>query len=220
MRFSRFIPWALAFLVLAGLILVVVQVDSVQSLWSTSYGRVLDAKLLIFAGLLALAACNRNRLTPHVVAGAAGSGRALSRVIALEIMLVAAILGLTASWRFTPPPRSLSVAAIPTFNMHLHSPLAMANVALAPGRVGPVKVTILMLTPRFEPMDAKEVEFVLRSESPGIEPIRRPARKQGGNAWRIDDMTIPAPGRWRVQLEVLVDDFEKARLEALIEIKG
>ncbi|WP_204314651.1 CopD family protein, partial [Stenotrophomonas maltophilia] len=76
--------------------------------------------LVLVAALIGLAALNRYRLTP-ALARAPTEGRALARSVGAEILLVLAILGLVAGWRFTPPPRALAAAAHAPASLHIHT---------------------------------------------------------------------------------------------------
>jgi copper transport protein len=60
--------------------------------------------------LMALAAINRYALTPRIVAKDGFAARRLVRSISVELLVVVVVLGLVATWRFTPPPRSLITA--------------------------------------------------------------------------------------------------------------
>lgn len=39
------------------------------------------------------------------------------------------------------------------------------------------------------------------------------------NVWEVDGVTIPSPGVWRIRIDLLVDDFERARLDAVIALQ-
>jgi hypothetical protein len=39
------------------------------------------------------------------------------------------------------------------------------------------------------------------------------ARARGTPRWRIDDLRIPVGGRWKLRVDILVDDFDKEMLE-------
>ncbi|MBU6461873.1 MAG: CopD family protein [Bradyrhizobium sp.] len=82
-----------------------IQLESFAALIGTRYGIILLIKLALVVLLLALAALNRFYLTPIVTADHENTG-ALRGSIALECVLVVAILGVGAGWRFTPPPRA------------------------------------------------------------------------------------------------------------------
>lgn len=217
-RFSRFIPYVLVPLVVSGVVLAVVQVADPAALWRTAYGRVLLAKLALVIGLFALAAINRWRLTTPAQAGAPAATGRLIRAIAVELVLAAIILGVVATWRFTPPPRALDDAAPRPVAIHLHAEQAMAHLAITPARAGPVSASILLMASDLKPLQAKEVMLVLANPDAGIEPIRRPAANTGDAAWQVDGLIIPVAGRWSVRLDVLISDFEQVRLEGSFEV--
>jgi len=106
-RFSRLVVYPLAALVLTGLTLAVIQLGDFSALPGTDYGRVLVLKLALVPLVLLLAAANRWRLTGAAVRGEPGGAGRLRRSIAVETVMLLAILAVVALWRFTVPPRSL-----------------------------------------------------------------------------------------------------------------
>lgn len=214
--FSKAIPVPIVTLVVSGLLLALIQVQRLDALWTTSYGLVLSGKLIAVCALLTLAAMNR-RLTPRVTAGDAGSARQLVRSILAELAIIVVILGLVASWRFTPPPRSL-LAAQP-IRAHIHTEKAMADLQIEPAGAGGRRITISLLNGEFGLLPAKEVTLVLSEPDAGIEPIRLVARHIEATIWRIDGVRFPISGRWRVRVEILVSDFEKIAVEDEVEFR-
>ncbi|MGB3387934.1 MAG: hypothetical protein WBA88_08150 [Pseudaminobacter sp.] len=53
----------------------------------------------------------------------------------------------------------------------------------------------------------------------GIEPFQRKAEKRDDGTWQSDGVILPLPGEWTIRVDVLISDFEIARLEGRIEIK-
>jgi copper transport protein len=215
---------ALAFvgaMVLSGGVLAIVQVQAPRALIETAYGRLLLAKLALATGLFALAALNRFIFTPRLVhVGEAGEGRKrLASSIAVEVVFTACLLGVIAGWRFTPPPRALAAAAAESARVHIHTRKVMADVTLTPGRVGPARAIISVMSGDFGPLDPREVTLILSHPGAGIEPMERRAVKADNGRWRVDRLLLPLPGRWRVRVDVLVSEFEKAILEDAIEIR-
>jgi putative copper resistance protein D len=101
-----------AVLVATGLIngAFVVGWPGLQHLWTSPYGQLLTAKLVLFVGMLGMAAANRFRLTPTLGAALVGGSTtealaALRRSVALETALALAVLALVA-WFGTLAPRS------------------------------------------------------------------------------------------------------------------
>jgi copper transport protein len=218
-RFSRAIPFAVAPLVAAGIVLAVIQVGEPAALWTTAYGRVLLAKLALLVALFGLAAINRWRLTGAAAAGEAVARKRLVRATAAELVLAVAIFGVVATWRFTPPPRALQAAAAAPASVHIHTAKAMAEVTITPGHAGPVSAKISVLTGDFGPLDAKEVTLALSDPAAGVEPIKRPATKSADGTWRVDGLTVPVPGHWDVDVAILLSEFELVHLRDAVDIR-
>lgn len=219
-RFSRAIVPVVAVLAVAGVVLAVIQVQAPRALIDTAYGRLLLVKLGLLLLLFALAALNRWRLTGPAEAGDGPAGRSLVRSMGLEMLIVLAILGVAAGWRFTPPPRALAIAAAQPVSAHIHTLQAMADLSIAPGHAGPVTASIVIMTGDFGPLDAKEVTLVLSKPDSGIEPLKRPATKPGDGTWRVDGLVIPVAGRWTARLDILVSDFDMVKIETPIDIRA
>jgi len=107
-RFSR---WALALVLLvvaSGIWSTIVQVGSVAGLLGTTHGRLLLAKLVVFAAMLGIAAFNR-RLLPSLGGEATVVGRPAMRRLAAcvtaETILAAVVLAIVAVMTVTPPAR-------------------------------------------------------------------------------------------------------------------
>lgn len=212
-RFSKLIPLPLALLIASGVYLAWGELDRPDALWTTPYGEVLSGKLAAVLVLLALAAANRYVLVPRLSVGAPLQGKsfALASSIAAETVIVLAILGTVALWRFAPPPRAL-IAAEPS-SIHFHGSTAMAQIEVTPVRARGADVAIEVLDGKFLPLAAKAVTIFLANGAEGIEPMRRDAENFGGNEWRVKDLRIPTGGRWRLRVDILIDDFDKESLE-------
>ena len=217
-RFSKAIPLPLVALIASGLLLAIVQLQRFDALWTTSYGLILSAKLTAVCALFAIAATNR-WLTPRVIEGDTPSARRLVRSIGIELAIIAVILGLVASWRFTPPPRALFAAAAQPVHAHIHTERAMADLQIAPAGAAGRRIDISLLDGEFRPLPAKEVVLILSKPDAGIEPLRLSASHSGTTNWRIDGIQLPLSGRWQARVEILVGDFEKITIEDEIELR-
>ncbi len=212
-------------MVLAGLILSVVQLESTAAMLTTGYGRIFLAKMAAVLCLLGLAALNRQRLTPLLSGKDVGSqykdvgSQYLVRSIAGEIGPAVIILGLVATWRFTPPPPALMAPITEPVNRHIHTPQVMAEMSLATGQVGSVTMTMSLMTGDFGALNPKEVTVALGKSGTGIEPIERRAIRKADGTWQIEGLVLPVPGQWQVRVDVLISDFEKATLEDVVEFR-
>ncbi|CAN7494308.1 copper resistance CopC/CopD family protein [Neorhizobium sp. LjRoot104] len=216
-RFSVFIPWAVLVLSLAGGVLAVVQVRTPAGLVTTAYGIVFLIKFGLLVLLLALAAVNRWKLTAGSKNGEPAAIRLLVRSITVETVVLLLIFAVAATWRFTPPPRTLIAEVERTAVATLQTSKAVADVRITPGRVGAVAISAVIAKSDGSPFDPQEVTVVLSNPGAGIEPIRRKAEK-GGDGWTVPDIVLPVPGRWRLRLDVIISDFEITRMEGEMEI--
>lgn len=217
--FSRFALALFATIVVSGSILTLAQAVSPAALTASAYGEVLLVKLALVAAVIAIAALNRFGLTPAALAGDSAFRTALGRTIAIEAVIAIGILALVATWRTTPPPRALAAMREAKFQIHMHGTEAMASVVIQPAHSGPVKVSIEPKTLDLAPLRVQEVAISLTGEAEGSEPLRRPARPGGTDRWEVDGLTIPAPGKWRLRIDLLINDFEKTTLDAVIVVR-
>lgn len=200
-----------ALLVLSGLVLAIIQLGSLRALIDTPYGIILSIKLALVILLLGLAALNRFLLTPKVVADHENT-RPLLGSILIECVLVIGILAVVAGWRFTPPPRALIAPASPPLSVHIHTDAAMFQVLVSPGKVGANDFVLQLMTGDAAPLTAKEATLTLSLPERGIEPMERRATLGADGYWHVRGVALPVAGRWRMQIDALVTDFQKITL--------
>jgi copper transport protein len=211
-RFSRVALPVVGMLVLAGLGLAVIQLESFRSLIETKYGLILSIKLALVVALLGLAALNRFRLAP-TLALAPLNTRPLVRSILAECAVVAVILAVVAGWRFTPPPRALAAAVQAPLALHMHSEKTMFQVLISPAEVGSNSFVLQLMNGDASPLAAKEATVTLSLPERGIESLERKAKLDTDGYWHLRDMPLAFPGRWHLRIEALVTDFEKVAME-------
>jgi copper transport protein len=220
-RFSTLALPVVGVLVVTGLGLSVIQLESFGALFETGYGILLSIKLALVVLLLALAALNRFYLTPAIAADA-GHTRALRRSIVLECVLAVGILAVVAGWRFTSPPRAQvaarTSAVAPPLAIHIHTEQAMFQVLVSPGKVGSNSFVLQLMNGDASPLAAKETTLVLSLPERGIEPLER-AASFGADGYRhVGNVPLPYPGHWHIRIEALVTDFKKVALEDELDI--
>lgn len=218
-RFSNGITAVIAALLLSGAVLAYVQVEKPEALLDTAYGRILLAKLALVAVAFLLAGFNRWRLTRRAEAGDLFAAHFMARVIGVELAVLLAVFGTAALWRFTPPPRAITAAQAQPAAVHIHTLQAMADVTVTPGRAGPGSVSVVLMNGEFGPLPAKELGLSFSNPAAGIEPIERRARLGSDGIWRIEELNLPVPGRWEIELEILISDFEMRRIKDAIVIR-
>ena len=85
--------------------------------------------------------------------------------------------------------------------VHIHGAQAMADVTIAPGRAGMVRITLRLSREDFAPVETRRV--VLTLSQPGRDDLNLPVRPgPEPGEWRAGPTTLPAGGIWTVKINV------------------
>ena len=121
-RFSALGTVAVGALLFSGVANAWYEVRALDALFATEYGKLLLAKLALFAAMLALAAVNRWRLSPRVAAADRAALRSLARNAMLETTLGIAVIAIVGVLGVTIP------AMHPLHHHELHSGTSRAMI--------------------------------------------------------------------------------------------
>jgi putative copper resistance protein D len=128
---------SVATIVATGIVNTFELTGSWAALFGTGYGRLLLVKVALFLAMLAIAAVNRIRLTPQLVAGGAAAGPALQqlRTNALtEAVIGALILFIVAALGTLPPGRKDASAWLAAPQLRMSVGWAKARLRAVPTR--------------------------------------------------------------------------------------
>ncbi|GAC84562.1 copper resistance protein CopD [Gordonia paraffinivorans] len=100
--FSRYAIWAVGVIAVSGVAAAFTQLDAVSALVTTGYGRILIAKALVLAVLIAVAMWHRRRWLPAVERHRTTEDSSIRNAV-IEIVLMAVVLGLAAGLSATAP---------------------------------------------------------------------------------------------------------------------
>lgn len=112
----------------------------------------------------------------------------------------------------------LPAAADDNFFTHLHTDKAMANVTVSPARKGPVEIAIQLQTVEEKPLVAKAVSVTLTGAGSKVRLKTVAAERRGEDKW-LARVTLPAAGRWTLELGISISETDKVSIEAPIVIK-
>lgn len=219
-RFSTFAAPVYLALLTSGIALAATQFFGPREVFETAWGMALAAKIAVVAVVTLFAILNRAFFTSAVINGDDSALKLLRRSIRLEAAFALAIFAAAAVWRITPPPTSLSAPNERAFQIHIHGVQAMASMTIRPARVGPVQIRIEPKASDLSPLRVQEVDLFLTPDAPDAAPIQRKGRLVSGlNVWEVEGVTVPAPGVWRIRVDLLIDDFDRTRLDAVISLR-
>jgi copper transport protein len=230
--FSRYALAMAAMLVVAGAVLVFLQLNAPSDFIDTAYGQRLGLKLMAVCGLLGLAAVNRFVLTPRLRTDApAAASQRLRTALMADIVLAVAVIGFTASLSLDPPPRALASLAgheaVPhaghgashaDYTAHASADGRSLIAVVAPAHRGVSRLILSFSGADAQPLAPREVEVRWSLPRLGIEPLRAVATAQPDGSYRIDSMSLPLPGRWDLRVDALIDDFTKVIFHTHVDI--
>ena len=93
-----------------------------------------------------------------------------------------------------------------------------ALLTLSPGRPGTNRLEAWVTDGDGKPVVAREARLRLALPVAGIEPSRLAAAMPQPGVYLADGLAILRSGRWRLRLDLLIDDFTRLAFEADIVI--
>ncbi len=223
-RFSALALGAVVALAVTGTIQAVIEVGSFADMVETGFGRMVTAKILLFAALVGLGWANRGRLLPALDRLAeAGSepgrvGLAVRRNLRLEAGLIAVVLAVTAVLVSYAPP-SDSVAGPASGRTEVGGNILEYTVD--PARVGANQLHLYL----FDAADgsqfdgAKEVTVRAVHEEKRIGPLDVEVRRAGPGHFVAPAAPFGVPGDWTVTVEVRTSRFDQQQAEFEVPIR-
>ena len=205
-RFSTVALVSVVALLSTGVWNSVVELDAIDQLWTTDYGRLLLAKLALLAALVALGAVHRRVSLPRLRRESAGAVRPFLRVVAVELALMAVVVGVTAALVAEPPPRpaagSVSVtSAVGPFEL---------TFTVDPARVGSNEIHLYVLDPKTgQPAAVDEIRVDASLPAAGIGPLSFPTTPAGPGHALVAAAELPLAGAWRFHLAVRQGEFDE-----------
>ncbi|MGX4656333.1 copper resistance CopC/CopD family protein [Micromonospora sp. SCSIO 07396] len=216
---SRWAALAVAALLLAGVVQGLIEVASVEALTGTTYGRLLLAKIGLFALVVAVAAYSRQLVRRRT---AAARPLPVRRAVWVELAVTAVILGVTATLVQTPPARTTvdggSGADAGYYSTTLTSPLYSLQVELDPAERGNNSMHLYAYTPDNRPQPVVEWKATAALPSAGVEAIDIPLLKLTDNH-ATGEFSFPSAGEWQLRFTVRTSDIDQATVTATVPIK-
>lgn len=230
LRFSTLGLVSVGTLLASGIVNTWYLVGSIPALLDTDYGRLVLVKIALFSLMVAVAAVNRQRLTPTLVidrraAAIARTRRQLRRNATIEASLGAVVIAVVAVLGVLPPAshshHQASEFAIPddAAFQHIHSEQGMAEIVIEPGRVGTAAATIRLSNDEGDTLDVREVTLTLTAPTSGSKARTYVAERDDDN-WQIGGIVLTAPGNWSIEVNALLSSGKRLQLAAEIMIEA
>jgi len=212
-RFSGLALGAVVLLAGTGLFQAIRQVGSLGAVTGTPYGRELLVKLglVLLAVLLAVlsrrALAHRGRVLPLRLT--------LARVVALETVLLLAVLGVTSALVATEPAKA---AYHPITSASLTLVGQAVDVTAVPAGDRAVEVHVYVLDPGGQPATPKELTASASLPAKGIDALPVPLRLSDPGHWQ-GELSVPAAGEWRLAVTVRTTAIDEATGYVTVRIR-
>jgi len=214
----------------AGIALAWTQVGSLSNVTSTTYGRLLLAKVAVVVVILALAGYNRFRLLPTLERDDEGdegeheddeaadgddgaAWRRLLTTVRLEAVGIVVVLALTAVLVNVSPARTSGSTASGVFNQS--ATLRSGNqvsLTIAPDKAGYNQIHVQYSDASGKPVDiASSVQIEFNLPAQGVGPITRDAPKAGPGHFLVEGSELSIPGTWQIALLARTSEFDLER---------
>jgi len=192
-RFSALALGAVVVVAASGSVSGWQQVRTLDGLTSTSYGRLLVAKVAGFAVLVVLGWLNRARLVP-LVERTVGP---LRRALRVELAVAAVVLGLTAALIHQPPART-TVSDGP-FDTTVETEAGqLLSATVDPAEAGPNDVHLYFTGESGEPLAVDAVQVTAGTTD--VPPRRLQVTPVSTNHVTVAGASLPSPGTWTVEV--------------------
>jgi copper transport protein len=200
-RVSSVAAWCVFAIAASAVPQVLAGVASIDALVTTAYGLLVCAKFALLLLALAFALVSRRRI--------AAGARAVVPTVRLELLVLTAVLAVTAVLVESPQPHELASAATP------------ARIAEASFTAGDVAVTVttsatgerartidIRLTRAGTPANADAVTATIGETRTGTGPLTIPVRATAPGTYRADT-TLPFAGTWHAHISVRNGPFDE-----------
>lgn len=239
-RFSLLAGGAVAAIVVTGVFQSWREVGSVDGLTSTTYGRLLVAKLVIFGALVALGWFSRRwvharyrvgeaagsireqavRLSPGPGAAAFDSDAEmvtrLRRSVGVETVLAVAVLAVTALLVAAEPARS---ALSRPFTASMSTDELIVELIVDPAKAGPVDFHFYTLSPEGAAVDVEELGANLRLPSADIGPLPLELDRLAPGHYASARSEVPLRGEWELEVVARLSEFDQVRARTTVPVR-
>ncbi|HET8658643.1 MAG TPA: copper resistance protein CopC [Micromonosporaceae bacterium] len=213
---GRWATLAIATLVLSGVLQALVEVGTPAALVGTGYGRLVLAKVGLFAAALAAAAYSR-RLVRHEVAAARPG--AVRRAAGVELAITATVLAVAAVLVQTTPGRTAEAEPPTGYAATLATNQYSLQVQVDPAQVGGNTLHLYAYRPGGRPL-----QVVAWAATAAMPPQRNVTPFDVRlvpvtDSHAFGEVTLPAAGEWSIEITLRAPDFGEASVTVAVPVR-
>jgi copper transport protein len=208
-RFSNVAVVAVGALLVSGSVNGYEEVGAWHGLWDTTYGLLLLAKIALVLPLLAFGSYNNRYAVPRLKRQLASplEQRRFLWVAGAELVLVVAIVGITAVL-VTEPPARASAAPRGPYATTVRLGGLEANIVADPAAVGPNVIDLHLTDRSGRPADVDELRISASLPGEAVGPLRFPAHPLAPGHYAVHGAQLALAGDWQLRIEARRGEFE------------
>jgi copper transport protein len=230
-RFSRLAGMAVAAILVTGVFQGWREVGSKDALTTTTYGRLLIVKVILFGLMVGLGALSRRwvharyrvpalRLSPGPGAAALDQETEavsrLRRAVGAETLLAVVVLAVTSLLVSAEPARS---ALSRPFSTELTTDDLLIDVTVDPAKAGPTDFHFYTLSPEGAVQDVAELTARLRLPEADVGPLPLKIEKVAPGHYSAYGSELPLRGRWELEVVARLTEIDQVRATTTIPVR-
>lgn len=238
---SRWATYSVVALAFTGTIEALLEIGTFDALLTSTYGRLVMAKVVGLGAILSVAALARAWVrqrypvtVAHALADAAeepdeepaaaddddGPGR-LRRRIVVELALAAVVIGLATALVQTTPGRTAASAGTPEnlpFNDTVTTGSLVLQIDLSPAERGNNSMHLTVFTKDGRSIKVEEWKATIAMPSKGVEAVDIPLLAITENHV-VGEVQVPVAGEWQLKATVRTSDVDQVTVDRKIRIR-
>jgi copper transport protein len=213
-RFSQLALGAVIAIAITGGFAAWRQIGTLPAVTGTTFGRLVLAKTIAFAAVVAVAGFSRTTVHgslavpgfPRGTAASVGSGSRLRAAAGIEVVIVTTVLALAAVLINAQPARQ---AFAQPFSNEVHAGPDLVDTTIDPAKAGPLAFHVYVLTADGAQLDVPEVQATMAQPSGGITALTVPLTKAGPGHFVAYSFDVPIRGTWIVQIKIRTTEIDE-----------
>ena len=214
-RFSRQAGFAVAAVAATGSFALWRQAGSLEALRTTPAGTLLLGKIGIVALLVLLGAKNRRALA-GADASPGAAVRAVRRTVGVEVVGMAAVIGVTALVVNLAPARDVVSRPIA---LTVETASGLVDITVDPAKRGNNELHPYALSNEGASRPVEAISATLSNAGAGVERLESRIVRAGPNHFQALSLDLPLAGTWRVDVSVKLDAFTEENGSATFTLR-
>lgn len=221
---SRWAGYAIGALLLTGLAQSLLQVGTLDAVYTTSYGLLLLAKVGLVAVVLVVASFSRRTVAAFVPEPEPAATGKLRRFVLAEALLAVVVIGVTSVLVQVTPARTevdsvTEQPGVQTAILTDPNGRVVLTVDMTPGRVGINELHLYATTPDGRPRTIAEWTVRAANAGAGVDGIEAVILSITDDH-AIGQVTLPTDGSWRFTFTLRLDETTNAIVAADFAVRG